>query len=148
MKYSSFLGSLFSENYMPIDYSDASGMNLLDLKSMKWSLDCLKALKLPKEEIIEKLGNPMQSSSNFGKISQYFVNKYGFDSNCILGVFSGDNPNRYLLISFIISASLMLRKKGDISISLGTSHTIFSYSQQFKPNPKEGHVFISPFYEV
>jgi xylulokinase len=135
---------------MPIDYSDASGMNLLDLKTMQWSLDCLKALNLPSEEIINKLGNPRQSSSNFGKISQYFVNKYGFDCNCILGIFSGDNPNRFFSFGMFneISASFTLRKKGDISVSLGTSHTIFSYSQQFKPNPKEGHVFVSPFFEM
>ena len=136
---SSFLGTLFLGGYMPIDYSDASGMNLLCIKSLDWSSKCLKALDLPEDEIRKKLGKPIQSSNDCGNISNYFVKKYGFDANCLISAFSGDNPN---------SASFTLRKEDDISVSLGTSNTIFGYVKDYKPNGEEGHLFISPFYEV
>eukprot|EP01080_Neovahlkampfia_damariscottae_P006217 gene6217-10223_t len=136
---SSFLGSLFLGEYMPIDFSDASGMNLFDIKSLDWSSKCFEALQLPEDDIRKKLGTPIQSSHECGNISDYFIKKYGFHSNCLITAFSGDNPN---------SACFTLRKPDDISVSLGTSNTIFGYSKDYKPNGKEGHVFISPFHEV
>ena len=41
---SSFLCSLFLGDYAPIDLSDASGMNLLDLEQKTWAPSCLEVL--------------------------------------------------------------------------------------------------------
>ena len=39
---SSFGASLMLGDYAPIDESDGSGMNLMDLKSRVWSHDCIQ----------------------------------------------------------------------------------------------------------
>lgn len=38
---SSFLCSVFLGNYAPIDFSDGSGMNLMNIHSKEWSAPCL-----------------------------------------------------------------------------------------------------------
>lgn len=42
---SSFAASLFLGDYAPIDLSDGSGMNLLDITTKTWSPQCLQVGK-------------------------------------------------------------------------------------------------------
>jgi hypothetical protein len=43
---SSFACSLFLGDYAPIDYADASGMNLMDLKTKDWSPEILQVCSM------------------------------------------------------------------------------------------------------
>lgn len=72
-----------------------------------------------------------------GKISQYYVEKYGFREDCFIIAFSGDNPNSLV--------GLGVFDENDVCISLGTSDTIFGLVPASTSNKSlEGHIFISP----
>lgn len=89
---SSFAASLFLGSYSPIDHSDGSGMNLLQIQDKVWSQACLGACAPGLEE---KLGQPVPSCSVVGAISSYFVQRYGFPAGCKVVAFTGDNPGEY-----------------------------------------------------
>ncbi|NXS00380.1 XYLB kinase, partial [Oxylabes madagascariensis] len=116
---SSFAASLFLGTYAPIDYSDGSGMNLLQIWEKAWSKSCLDACAPGLEE---RLGCPVPSHSVlvFKELPLY-------------------------LVFFLLSASLagMRLQEGDIAISLGTSDTLFLWIQE--PTPAlEGHILCNP----
>ncbi|KAM4906631.1 xylulose kinase [Sylvia borin] len=128
---SSFAASLFLGTYAPIDYSDGSGMNLLQIWEKAWSKSCLDACAPGLEE---KLGCPVPSHSVLGPISPYYSQRYGFSPDCKIVAFTGDNP---------ASLAGMRLQEGDIAISLGTSDTLFLWIQE--PTPAlEGHILCNP----
>uniref|UniRef100_A0A8V1A773 Xylulose kinase n=1 Tax=Gallus gallus TaxID=9031 RepID=A0A8V1A773_CHICK len=128
---SSFAASLFLGAYAPIDYSDGSGMNLLQIWDKSWSASCLDACA---PELVEKLGNPVPSHSVLGSISPYYIQRYGFSPDCKIVAFTGDNP---------ASLAGMRLEEGDIAISLGTSDTLFLWIRE--PTPAlEGHILCNP----
>ncbi|XP_011336527.1 xylulose kinase isoform X2 [Ooceraea biroi] len=90
---SSFLASLFLGDYAPTDWSDGSGMNLLNIRTKDWE-DVL--LETCASGLREKLGKPVSSCSNIGPISPYFVERFGFNEECRVIAFTGDNPGSLL----------------------------------------------------
>ncbi|XP_042812968.1 xylulose kinase isoform X2 [Panthera tigris] len=128
---SSFAASLFLGSYSPIDCSDGSGMNLLQIKDKVWSRVCLAACA---PHLEEKLGSPVPSCSVVGAISSYYVQRYGFPPGCQVVAFTGDNP---------ASLAGMRLEEGDIAVSLGTSDTLFLWLQEPMP-ALEGHIFCNP----
>ncbi|KAM8822660.1 xylulose kinase isoform 2-T3 [Spinachia spinachia] len=128
---SSFAASLFLGGYAAIDFSDGSGMNLLDIRTRDWSEICLDAAA---PHLGRLLGAPVPSTAVLGPVSSYFVQRYGFSESCRVVAFTGDNP---------ASLAGMRLQPGDVAVSLGTSDTVFLWIQQ--PSPAlEGHVFCNP----
>jgi len=107
---SSFMASLFVCRYAPIDLSDGSGMNLLNIRSRTWEE---KALNHAAPGLAGRLGDPRPSYEAAGLIGGYFVERYGFDPSCLVVNFSGDNPCSF--------AGLRLEEAGEAAISMGTN---------------------------
>jgi xylulokinase len=131
---SSFFACVFAGKYAPIDYSDGSGMNLLDIGSKKWCVDALRAM-YPKGKLENLLGTPVPSHTRVGRIAPYFTKRFGFSDSCDVVAWSGDNN--------CTLAGLGLNRPGDLAVSLGTSDTLFGITSKPKPQTA-GHVFVSP----
>lgn len=130
---SSFVASVLAGDYVPIDASDGSGMNLMDIRSKEWSE---AALKITAMGLRKRLGPIAPSHAVAGRINRYFCDTYGFSPDCLLVTFSGDNP--------CSMAGLMLQKPGELAISLGTSDTVFGSLSRPTPSATEGHIFANP----
>ena len=131
---SSFMASIILGKSAPIDHGDGAGMNLMNIRTKKWDD---KALEATAPNLKQKLPPLSEPYAIIGKISTYFVRKYGFNPDANLIAWSGDNPNSLIGVG--------LTKKGKVAISLGTSDTYFGYLQRlFLDYNGEGHVFGAP----
>ncbi len=130
---SSFMASILCGKNAPIDFGDGAGMNLLNLKTLKWDQ---KITEFTAPGLLKKLPPAMSSNSIAGGLNSYFT-RYGFKLGTPVAVWSGDNP-----CSLIgVGAS----EPGVAVISLGTSDTFFAAMRSFKTDPAGcGHVFGNP----
>jgi xylulokinase len=134
---SSFLASIFLGRIAPFDISDVCGMNLWDIHAGAWSepLLTLAAGSDGLDSLKQKLGEVREDGGgSMGPISSYFVQRYGFPSDCGIAPFTGDNPATIL--------SLPLRPL-DAIVSLGTSTTFLMSTPKYIPDPAY-HFFNHP----
>ena len=112
-------------------------MNLWDIGKGIWneSLLALTAGSNDTADLKQKLGTvPEDGGGSYGRISKYFVRRYGFNSSCSIAPFTGDNPSTIL--------ALPLRPL-DAMVSLGTSTTFLMSTPQYEPDPAV-HFFNHP----
>ena len=101
------------------DYSDASGMLLLDVKNKCWSKEMMEICDV-KEEQLPKL---FESYEVTGSLTKEAAAVLGLTTNCKIAAGAGDNA----------AAAVGTGTVGDggCNISLGTSGTIFISSKEF-----------------
>jgi xylulokinase len=134
---SSWLASIFRGKISSFDISDVCGMNLWDIPNGRWhpKLVELASGQFPVDELKAKLGDvPEDGGAHFGPISEYFVKRYGFSSDCEIIASTGDNPSTILALPL---------RPNDALVSLGTSTTFLMSTPQYKPDPAT-HFFNSP----
>lgn len=131
---SSYIASLLCGKLAPVDPGDGSGTNMMDIKTRQWSPAALEATAIGLQNKLL----PIQASSRpLGPISPYFVERYGFEPDCAVLPFSGDNPCSLI--------GLGLVETGQVALSLGTSDTLFACMDAPRISLKgEGAVFASP----
>lgn len=101
------------------DYSDASGMLLLDVKNKKWSQEMIKICSIS-EDILPKL---YESYEVVGNIKPELAKELGLNEDIKIIAGAGDNA-----AAAIGTATV---GEGACNISLGTSGTIFISSKNF-----------------
>lgn len=131
---SSFIPSLLLGADAAIDHADGAGMNLMNLKNLDWDVELLEATA---PNLLAKLPKLKPASTVLGKVSNYWVEKYGINAEANIVAFSGDNPCSLI--------GLGIAESHCAAISLGTSDTYFGISDSLTISEKgEGHVFASP----
>ena len=101
------------------DYSDASGMLLLDVKNKKWSQEMIKICGIS-EDMLPKL---YESYEPVGTIKPELANELGLNDDIKIIAGAGDNA-----AAAIGTATV---GEGACNISLGTSGTVFISSKNF-----------------
>ncbi len=105
------------------DYSDASGMLLLDVKNKCWSDEMIRICGIKKE----MLPTLYESFEATGTIKPELAERFGFPLNCIIAAGAGDNAAAAVGTGTV--------GEGQCNISLGTSGTIFVSSSDFGVDP-------------
>lgn len=112
------------------DYSDASGMLLLDVQHKCWSREMLEICDI-KEEQMPTL---FESYEKVGNLKPEVAQELGLSENCIVAAGAGDNA----------AAAVGTGTVGDgqCNVSLGTSGTVFISSREFGVDPNNAlHAF-------
>jgi xylulokinase len=122
---SSFLASLFLGKVAPIDISDVCGMNLWDMKEGKWHGSLMELAAGGTDGVEELREVAIDGGNSYGDVSQYFVSRHGFPSDCQIIPFTGDNPATILALPL---------RASDAMVSLGTSTTFLMSTPSYKPD--------------
>lgn len=102
------------------DYSDASGMLLLDVKNKKWSKEMLDICGIS-EDVMPKL---FESYETVGTLKKDVAEELGLPETVKVAAGAGDNAAAAIGTGTV--------GNGDCNISLGTSGTIFIASDAFR----------------
>lgn len=130
---SSFMASLLTGAHAPLDPGDASGMNLMDLRTRNWSLETLEATA---PNLAGKLPPIVPSSTIIGALAPYWQHRFGLPPARVVA-WSGDNP------CSLVGTGLI--REGQVAVSLGTSDTLFGLMLEPRVDRTgTGHVFGSP----
>jgi xylulokinase len=130
---SSFLASLLAGEHAPLDPGDASGMNMMDLASLRWWPPALDATA---PDLFRRLPLVVPSWSVVGRLSLYWQTRHRLPPVKVVA-WSGDNP------CSLVGTGLV--REGLVAISLGTSDTIFGWMRESRVDSTgTGHVFAAP----
>ncbi len=105
------------------DYSDASGMLLLDVKEKRWSPDMLSICGI-REEMLPRL---MESYDAAGTLLPAIAERFGIPHDAVVVAGAGDNAAAAVGTGTVGA--------GKCNISLGTSGTIFASDTRFSGDP-------------
>lgn len=131
---SSFICSLLAGRIVGIDYADATGMNLFDLRQRDWHAAALDSCGAG---LADKLQSAIDPCRFVGAVSPYMQQRYGFHAGCQVLPFSGDNPCSLIGLGLI--------DEDMTAISLGTSDTLFGHMTALPAQMSPcAHTFIAP----
>lgn len=100
-----------------MEYGDASGTALMDVKTRRWSKEVTEAIE---PELMERLPAIQGSDKLVGTIKKEVAKAFGFSDDVLVSAGGGDN-----MMGAIGTGNT---SKGIVTASLGTSGTIYAYS--------------------
>ncbi len=119
MLLNTYLAAIFSDNSNPkVDIGNGAGMTLMNYSEHTWNDDITNAIDPTLQDKLGALGSPLCVAGN---VNSYFIDKYGFSKECLIGIGTGDNPATKMLST------------GDL-LSLGTS---FVYMKNTKISDRD-----------
>jgi xylulokinase len=97
-----FLAAVMTgETGVPLDYGNACGLSLMDYRERRWSDELTGVVSdgLPggADALRGKLPALASGMAVAGDVARYFVEKYGMNPRCLVGVGSGDNSQSKVL---------------------------------------------------
>ena len=101
-----------------MEYGDASGTALMDVRSRSWCMEVIEAID---PGLIEKLPPLQPSDRPVGKLRKEASKELGLHEDVLVSAGGGDN-----MMSAIGTGNT---REGIVTASLGTSGTIFAYSE-------------------
>lgn len=107
------------------EFGDASGTGYFDVINRQWSSDVFSEIapELVMEEVLPKL---LSAEQEIGKIKSEIAAEFGFNENVIVATGGGDN-----MMGAIGTGNI---REGIATMSLGTSGTLYAYTQKPLPN--------------
>lgn len=129
---SSFLASLVAGVDAPLEASEASGTNLMDLEQRVWWQEALDATA---PDLARRLPLICRSTRVIGAIAPFWQRRYGLPAAGV-AAWTGDNP------STLIGSGIV--DPGVLSVSLGTSDTVSVFIDRRPAHGGEGYVAASP----
>jgi len=100
-----------------MEYGDASGTALMNIRTRKWCKEVLDAID---PGLNEKLPSIQSSDKAIGTVRKEIAEKFGFHDNVLVSAGGGDN-----MMGAIGTGNT---RKGIVTASFGTSGTIYAYS--------------------
>lgn len=110
---------------MFMEYGDASGTAIMDIRSRSWSREVIDAIDPCIESYLPKLS---PSSAPCGNLRSEIANKYGLSTSVIVSAGGGDN-----MMGAIGTGNVM---PGIATASFGTSGTIYAFNDEPVIDPR------------
>ncbi|GAA5919096.1 hypothetical protein JCM1841_005621 [Sporobolomyces salmonicolor] len=149
---SGLLASVFLGRLAPVDAADACLTNLFDPLTCDWDDEMLQFLLGTSDSdgagggggggrLREMLGAVERDGGvELGKVSSYFVKRFGFSPECIVAPFTGTDPATFLSFPLATSPG---RRDALVSLSVSDSDTLMVPSPAYIPLP-ERHLMLHP----
>jgi xylulokinase len=113
-----------------MEYGDASGTALLDVRSRRWSRELLRAVD-PSRDLADCLPDLVEPGEVVGHTTDQFSREFGLPAGIPVAPGGGDN-----MMAAIGTGNVV---PGQLTMSLGTSGTLFAYADRPIVDP-EGNI--------
>ncbi|HEY0944196.1 MAG TPA: xylulokinase [Opitutaceae bacterium] len=118
-----YLNFHLTGNYF-MEYGDASGTALMDVRKRKWSKDAINAID---KNLVDWLPALSESDEAAGTLRAEIAQKYGFSTDVVVSAGGGDN-----MMGAIGTGNVA---PGVVTASFGTSGTIYAFANQSVVDP-------------
>ncbi|KAG8969322.1 hypothetical protein FRC03_003423 [Tulasnella sp. 419] len=126
---SNFLNTIFLGSFAPLGEAEVSGSGLWNSKKREWDQDVLDVVAGSKEEggRFRKMLGEVESfgGKDIGKVSSYFVERYGFDKDAFVTPFTSDHLSTYLAAC---------PSPNDAILSFGPQDAVITPATQYAPS--------------